>query len=208
MWSLPNIDALNAQAEKEFKARKKKTLKGRECDYCGDRATVALDYYDIFGPYPKGQVCLCRYHNENGYLDEGYFTCDDCGKLFITHYTWESYFHDTENGERLCLNCHFDREIEDPENWITDVKEMTWERVRQAKHLIPVAGEHWKETLEFLGNAEFDSMTGEGISGGGLAGLRELVRAGLKEHGRVVLILDAAYQFAVSIGLYVEKGTF
>jgi hypothetical protein len=206
MWSLPNIAALNEQAERDFKAKKKRTLKGRRCEFCGDRAAVALDYYDVFGPHPKGQVYLCKHHNEMGYPEEDYFTCDDCQKLFIENYTWENYFHCTEDGEKLCLNCHFDREIEDPENWITDLKQVTWERVRHCKHLIPVQGEHWKERLIFLGTAEFDSMTGEGISGGGLDGLREIVRDGLKDYGRVIPILDAAYQFAVSIGMYIEKG--
>ncbi len=89
---------------------------------------------------------------------------------------------------------------------------MTFERVRQYKHLIPVKGEHWKKSLKFIGNTELDSMTGAKITGfsssstreDGLQELRDIVAQALGEAGRCIIILDGQYQFAVSLGVYVD----
>ena len=61
------------------------------------------------------------------------------------------------------------------------------------------------EGIRFVNNVEFDSMDGHCISGGGVDELQETLRQ-LKDEGddRAILILDAAYQFAVSIGVYAE----
>jgi hypothetical protein len=69
------------------------------------------------------------------------------------------------------------------------------------------------ESLKFLGNVEFDSMSGCRIRGfssaddtpdAGVQEIRDLLaRAREDGHERAILILDAGYQFAVSIGVYV-----
>ena len=146
MWALPNIKSLNEEAERNFKS-KEKPIKKPECDYCNKKAVSIQDYYDVFGPYPKGKVCACKEHDD--WIDEGYFICDDCEKLMIKNYTHEIYFKDTDNG-RICLNCYFDQEIKKPSNWIKNVEDVTWERVKRSKHLIPVEGTHWESKLQFL----------------------------------------------------------
>lgn len=211
MWSLPNIQKMNDEAverwEKENKRSIKARLKGKTCEYCESKAEVLYDWYDVFGDEPKGEITLCAKHD--GYYGnpaEGYFTCAACERVMVENYTWERYDTvDPDTGEQVCLNCALDAAIEDPEQWIRSAEGVTWERVRNSRHLIPVEGEHWKKHLDFLGNVEFDSMSGACISGGGVKWLKELVDRGIAQAGKAMLILDAGYQFAVSIGVYVPK---
>lgn len=210
MWSLPNIKRMNEQAALAYELTKGQTakdiLRGKKCDFCSKKATYYRDWYDVFGDVPKGRMFMCQAHEDH---DEGYFYCDECGKTFIDNYTWELYYAHVD-GEVLCLNCYLDREVFNDENWVTQPKHVTWERISKAKHLIPVEGEHWRKYLDFVGNVEFDSMTGETVVGfsstcsreTGVNELRDLVRKAGKP---CMLILDAGYQFAVSIGVYVRK---
>lgn len=217
MWSLPDIKKLNEEAELKWKGRKslkpEQILKGHTCEHCDNPATMYFNTYDIFSDVPKSQIFLCNKHD--GYYmspPEGYFICDECNRVFIENYTWESYSHTDEDGE-VCLNCYFDREIKNKENWIKSVKEITMDRVRKAKHLIPVSGTHWKKYLKFIGNTELDSSSGKKITGSsstssvddGLNELRDLVKVALKNKKECIFILDGAYQFAVSIGVYIKK---
>jgi hypothetical protein len=209
MWSLPDINRLNLQAEinyrKEEKAKKRKRknpfnpLKGKTCDYCENKAENYFEYYDIFSDIPKGKVFLCEKHNESGIVGEGYFLCDNCGTYFIRNYTWENYFTENENGI-YCLNCSFDQEIENPENWFDHFPD--FEEIKKAKHVIPNSGEYWKSKLIFIDNCEYDSLDGHQISG---FNIKEKVENAIKENGKVFMCLDNAYQFAVSIGFYILK---
>ena len=220
MWSLPDIRRLNEEAVKNAsklnKALKTGFLEGIriKCDWCDKTADVIYPWYDVFSDVPKGIIGLCDEHDYYyGDPSEGFFICDDCERVFITNYTWELYYTDTEDGEQICLNCAFDRYIKEEKNWINSLKEVNWERVRRSHHIIPVAGKHWEDFLIFVGNVEFDSLTGEKITGfsststkeDGLEDLWELVKKALKNHKKCILIMDAAYQFAVSIGVYVKK---
>ncbi len=219
MWSLPDINRLNEEAIKKYELTKNKTEEqlclGIQCEFCEKReATHALEYYDIFSDTPKGHIFICdnclKLHGE---VPEGYFYCNRCDRLHIDNYTWELYYtHDWEGGT-ICLNCALDQEIENDNNWIMKVRDVTWNRVRSSKHLIPVGGKHWTEKLTFIGNTELDSMTGAKLTGfsssptieDGLKELKGLVGYALKKSDRCILILDAAYQFSVSIGVYIEK---
>ena len=217
MWSLPDIHRLNEEASRLAILNVNKTEKqlcwGERCERCDNKAVHATPWYDVFSDDPKGYIYQCKKHSMEG-LPEGYFYCDRCGRDFIENYTWEYYFHDDpETCERICLNCALDDEINNDENWITSVKEITFERVRHAKHLIPVKGQHWGKYLKFIGNTELDSMTGAKITGfsssssreDGLRELRDLVAKALGEAGKCIIILDGEYQFAVSLGVYVWK---
>jgi len=220
MWSLPDIKRLNDEAVKNASKLNKAVETGHldgkkiKCDWCDKPAKYIYPWYDIFSDVPKGIIGLCEEHDYYyGSPSEGFFTCADCGKVFITNYTWENYFTDTDDGDRLCLNCYFNREIKNKLNWITKIKDITWERVKASKHLIPVRGTHWEEYLEFIGNIEFDNLSGEKVTGfsstssreDGLDELRDLVREAFRKKKKCILVLDAAYQFAVSIGVYVRK---
>ena len=212
MWSLPDISKLNESAVKEYEARKDKPvnelLKGKECQICGtEKATTATDYYDIFSDTPKGQIFTCDdcYPEQEGDL----FYCQSCKRYHVSNYTRELYHTTNEFGEDICLNCALDAALEDADNFIYQkgVGKIDFEKVKQAKHLIPVEGKYWKEKLEFEGNVEFDSSSGQCISGGGIDELKSLCRDAVKKSKskRCILILDAAYQFAISIGVYYEK---
>lgn len=172
MWSLPDIKRLNEEAVKNApklkKAVKTGLLDGQRmtCDWCVELATNLYPWYDVFSDTPKGIIALCDEHNHYyGSPSEGFFTCDNCGRVFITNYTWENYFTDTEEGERLCLNCAFDRHTKKQEHWLCSIEEITWERIRKAPHNIPVEGRYWERCLSFIGNVEFDSMTGDKVIG-------------------------------------------
>ncbi len=220
MWSLPDIKRLNDEAVKNASKLNKALETGYldgikiKCDWCDKPADAIYSWYDVFSDDPKGIIGLCEEHDYYyGSPSEGFFICDDCERVFITNYTWELYYTDTEDGERICLNCAFDRYIKEKENWIISLKEVNWERVIRSHHIIPAAGKHWEDYLIFVGNVEFDSLTGEKITGfsststkeDGLKDLWELIKKALSEHKQCILILDAAYQFAVSIGVYVKK---
>lgn len=205
MWSLPDINAGNKAAAVAAKKNKNKTeaqlCRGKKCDQCGEKATHALPYYDVFSDDIKGYIYSCDEHEE-GAGEEGFFICDECGKLHIENYTWERYSTMTEDAV-LCLNCALDQHLADPDNWITDAAKVTTEMVRKSPHLIPNSGKYWERFLTFLGNVEFDSTSGRCISGGGEGELQELVKKGIESQGKAILILDSAYQFAVSVGVYV-----
>jgi len=217
MWSLPDIKRMNEDA-KAFEATLKRIVvtgkdnagKKLRCEHHSrscEGAVRAIEYYDIFSDTPKGYIPLCEKHN--GYYgtpDEGYFTCDACGRVFIENYTWEAYFRVGE-GEILCLNCYREQELAKPENWIEltaeNIAKVDFEQIRKAKHLL-ASGQAVPNGLKFIDNAEFDSMSGQQISGPTIKEILTAARdAGYK---RAILILDAAYQFAVSIGVYVENG--
>lgn len=221
MWSLPDIKHLNAEAEANSKKGKlqraartgfldRHKLRCEWVDHDSpSRCEGELRHYlwrDIFSPDPKGIITLCEHHD--GYYGsptEGYFTCDDCGETYAENYTWELYYADTEDG-RVCLPCYAERVINDEDRWIqlTDenINALTFEQVRKAPHCIGVKMPVPK-AIRFVDNAEFDSYSGQSISGSGVDGLRQTLQQ-LKAEGvpKALLILDAAYQFAVSIAVY------
>jgi len=213
MWSLPDIKALNAKAVKEYEENKnlnaRDLLKGKECDDCNKKAAYVTAYHDVFSDKPKGYIFLCDEHYKNyGPEPEGYFLCEGCERLHIKNYTWENYFTEGECG-LICLNCALDSEIASDGNTITRnaaIDKIDFDFLREAKHLIPNSGTYWKKHLDFHGNAEFDSMSGKSISGGGIEGLKDILKKALTDDNKkALLILDSDYQFAVSIGVYTLK---
>jgi hypothetical protein len=220
MWSLPDIKRMNAAAKVEAPSLEQQARTGigpdgepLECE-CkgwgrGEECDEKLRHYlwfDIFSDDPKGVLTLCERHD--GYFGsptEGYFECYDCNRVMVENYTWERY--DTVvDGDQLCLPCAAARYIADDENWIelTDenIAAVDFERVRTAKHVIGVEMPIPKG-IKFFDNAEFDSGNGQQISG---SDLKDLLGAAKDEgYTKALLILDAAYQFAVSIGVYVSS---
>ena len=222
MWSLPDIKRMNAAAKTEAPSLEQQARTGIgpdgekltcDCADWGSGDSCSGDvysqlWYDIFSDDPKGIISLCE--NHEGYYcspTEGYFTCDDCGKVFVENYTWEMYrVDDSHAGETYCLPCAAEHYIADDENWITltakNIKAVDFERVRKVKHVIGVEMPT-PRGIKFFENVEYDSYSGGQISGGNLQEiLKEARQAGYK---RALLILDAAYQFAVSVGVYVDS---
>ena len=224
IFSLPDINRMNSEAYQNKKKlerachtgtldRKKLVCEWSDHDdpsRCEGELRHYL-WYDIFSNDPKGILTLCEHHD--GYYgspSEGFFECDSCGRVHTENYTWERYEAITEDGRSLCLPCYAEETLVEDSNWIplTDeaINAVTETAVRKAKHLIGVrmpcpAG------IEFKNNVEYDSYSGASISGGGAEELKSTLR-NLKAEGfaRAILILDAAYQFAVSVGVYVSKG--
>ena len=219
MWSLPDIKQLNAVAASETADLDNALETGYyhgeqiECqckdwgiNSCGGQVVYYL-WFDIFSDDPKGVLGLCEHHSEyTGDPVEGFFTCCYCGRVMIENYTWEKYSTWVDSYEEyMCLPCALSLYIREPENWIelTDenIAKIDFEQFRHSPHLIgsemPVP-----DAIKFFDNAEFDSMDGHQISGDTIQVI--LTRAMDAGYSKVLLILDSAYQFAISIGIYVE----
>jgi hypothetical protein len=218
MWSLPNIVAMNAateapenQAEIARQMEHPEELQCQVCEWKGDKtpAEVAYETFTIYSDKPDGVIALCEKHD--GYTGspmEGYFTCDSCFRVFSENITWEMHFV-IDDGGIQCINCARKEYLADESNWIDlDSTEQLmeaarFENVRRAKHLFAVDQDPAMSGLRLVGNVEYDSMDGHSISGArDMGDLLEMAR--MAGASRAVMILDGAYQFAVSIGVYVE----
>jgi hypothetical protein len=214
MWSLPDIAVMNSRAA----AKKPSLLKavGTGIDpETGKQATCEREdqncsgnvrgepWFDIFSDDPKGVVFLCENHGGDYNRDE-YFRCEDCERLMLDHITWERYVHDTEDGP-ICLNCYAKRVMDDPKSWVPLTKAridmVDFSLLRKAPHIIAVSGP--THGLVHYGSATFDSMSGNCISGGGLDEIKGALHNARKEGKRKALIvLCAAYQFCVELGVF------
>lgn len=219
MWSLPYINRMNSEAYQQKKRLERAARTGfldrqqLKCEWEGHRKPCEGElrhylWFDIFSDDPKGILTLCERHDRyNGSPSEGYFECEGCNRIFTENYTWELYYHCGDDS-MLCLPCYAAEELAKESNWIslTDagIEAVTENTVREAKHLIGVKMPVPKG-IRFVNNVEYDSYSGQGISGGGAEELKETLRQ-LQSEGedRAILILDSAYQFAVSVAVYAE----
>ena len=225
MWSLPDIQRLNSQAqlnrEKLEHAVQTGVLDGRRlrCKYsknCLGQLWHQL-WYDVFSDDPKGIITQCEYHCHQHGTPEGYFWCGACHRLMVENYTWEVYSTLSEDGQQVCLRCAAEYYIKDENNWIAltdeDIAVITFDVVRRkARHVLAVRMPV-PEQIQFFDSLTLDSSTGGLIRGfadadptpaTAVEALREILRQAKEAgHDRALMILDGAYQFAVSIGVYV-----
>ena len=223
MWCLPSLSKINEEAarnaDKHRRAVETGELEGKRicCEYCREQADSIYLWYDIFSEDAKGVLGLCSKHaGYYGSPAEGFFTCDDCGRVFIENYTWELYGVSNDDGV-FCLNCHAKREIETDENWIplTDdaIAEIDFDDLRRAKHLQAV-GQGTPKGLVAVETVEMDSSCGGRLTScstceSGPEGALEEIRSILKELQavgvpRALLILSAAFQFSVAVSICVD----
>ncbi len=215
MWSLPDIKSLNARAAANVPALKRKAKQKRKpnCEVygCDCRAVESVEWFDIFSDDPKGLVHVCAEHPADSV--EGHFTCEDCQRIMITNYTWELYQVSIE-GATVCLKCAAEQHFADESNWIdpSAVKDVVLHdgpptklfdpatgvlNIARCRHVLGVK-QPVPARVKFHDNAEFDAMNGRQISG---QPLLDVIQE-LKEP--FCPVLDAAYQFAVSIGIYLK----
>jgi hypothetical protein len=219
MWSLPNIKAMNAQAaaqaSKIRRAARRGPGKRQTCEYrgCQERAVESAPWFDIFSEDPKGLVHVCAGHNP--WDVEGFFLCDECQRVICDHITWERYQVEL-NDRVLCLACAAEEHFQDPTNWIDPrqvrevglsdngaplfSRETGFLNLARCRHVLGVE-QPLPAGIKFADNAEFDSMDGHQISG---ERLLDVIAA--LDGQEFCPVLDAAYQFAVSIGFYVRDG--
>jgi hypothetical protein len=223
MWSLPDINRMNAEASRTRKSiiEQASTLKDEKgealaCDCCEQPATSAEVYFDIFSDDPKGVVAECEEHEGQ---HEGHFTCDGCERLMVENYTWELYYVHTKDGEMLCLKCWAERVLEDKSHvcWVelTDEKiaAVNFALVSKAPHIRAV-GQDVPKGLVFVDNVELDGASGGRLTGtmssepgpdGGVRDLQVALREARSQGFKwALLVLDAAFQFSVSVGVYGE----
>jgi hypothetical protein len=208
-----NARAATAASKLKRTARNKRKPK---CEHwnCDSRATRSYLVYDIFSDDAKDVLHFCERHDGySGDPMEGYFTCANCDRVMAENYTWELYRVELD-GETLCLKCAAELYFGDPKNWIKPqkVKSVTLEpggaplfhaklgvlNLARCQHVLGVQ-QPLPAGIKFVENAEFDSCDGHQISG-----RRFLDMISDLDGQPFVPVLDAGYQFAVSIGLYVR----
>lgn len=226
MWSLPDINRMNSEAAASAKRLERAVRTGKldgktlTCEHESDECSGKLYHhlwYDIFSDDPKGVLTLCEHHDGYyGLPDEGFFECDDCNRVMVENYTWE-YYRVLVDDAILCLPCAAARYIAEDDNWIAltpeNIDGLNFDQVRKAKHVIGVEMPVPK-TITFIDNVEVDGSTGGRLTGfsssessptGAVEELRGILRDQMAAGAtRALLILDAAYQFSVSIGVYVD----
>jgi hypothetical protein len=217
MWSLPNIAAMNAraaaQASKLRRAMRRGPGKRQVCDVygCGGKAFESVPWFDVFSDDPKGLIHVCTAHSAEDV--EEFFVCEGCQRVMIDHITWERYAVQIGN-RTLCLKCAAEEYFADPANWIEPklVKEVGFDRngaplfntekgflnLARCRHVLgveqkPPAG------IIFVDNFEVDSTDLHQISGDHP---RDIVR---QLEAPFCAVLDAGWQFAVSIGFYIRQ---
>lgn len=214
MWSLPDINRMNAQAATEKNAILQQTSTGKigrkriRCENHEKKvATFIEPYYDIFSNDPKGIIAMCdECWEERGCPDpDEYFQCAICAKYVVDHYTWERYCTEVDEGT-ACLPCALGLYLADPESGydltnLDEVNDLTLADFKQVKHLIGVEMP-LPDGLTFHENVESLDRSEEVILGMIKEVLTRLHEAGEK---RAYVILDAAYQFSVSLGIYTFK---
>jgi len=228
-----NDEAAQAAQQKQFE-KEAAHAEEHNCEVCGwdgkeQSATYSYCWFDIYSDDAKGVVHLCEKHD--GYTGsplEGYFTCGDCDRVFIENYTWERFDVIVDECEQLCLPCALKRYLNDDTNWLRtdsvtsvvldpDADELFDPdsgvlNLARAPHLIGVRMPV-PDSITFIENLEFDSCTGQMLAStsstfpagvgesAALGVVRELAEQG---HEKFLVILDAAYQFSVSISAYVD----
>jgi hypothetical protein len=215
MWSLPDINSLNARAAANVQTLKREAKRKRKpnCEVygCDCRAVESVEWFDIFSDDPKGLIHVCGEHPADAV--EGFFSCEDCQRVVVDHYTWERYQTEVD-GASLCLKCAAKRYFAENGNWLSprQVKSVVLEphdsvlfdpqtgvlNVAHCRHVLGVS-QPLPKGIKFLDNAEFDNLDGHQISG------RRLLEIIQELNEPFCLVLDAAYQFAVSIGIYVRR---
>lgn len=207
MWSLPDIERMNAEAVKNARilARAAKRIKPK-CDHDEEdcegevRSTI---WYDVYSDNPKGTFRLCEKHY--GYLGDpkGYFYCKGCNRTYIESYTWEMYYHDSEDG-RECLNCYAKKVLVEDSSWMmldnNAIQNLRFEYVRQAPHIFAEGGPRYE--LKDYGRTIFYSKSYET----GAYEIREALRKAWEAgNHRAILVMFGGGQLAVSISVYAEK---
>jgi len=226
MWSLPDINRLNAAAVTNRQALEDAVLTGMlhgeqvAWNDADDNCRGSLRYelwFDVFSDHPKGIVGHCAYHRELSGVPTGYFRCDVCRHLFVERYTHELYSINTNKG-LMCLPCAAAYYIGNSSNWIelteAKIEALDFERVRLAAHCLAV-GMQVPKTIQLFGCVELDFATGGEVRSttyadptpdAGVQHLRDILTdAKDAGHSRALLIMDAGYQFSVSIGCYVDS---
>ena len=193
------------------------------------QADYAHPFHDIYSNDAKGVLFVCDEHEGyGGEPYEGYFRCEKCDRVLVENYSWEMFFVYVEEHGTLCLPCALKTFIANHENWVDPrrVKNADFvdfeERIFIAEtgtlnlaaieHLIGVRMPIPK-SLVFYRNVEFDGLskcelaTTMSTFGPGhgehsvLSVIEEIAEQGYTE---CLVILDAVYQFAASIGVYVS----
>jgi hypothetical protein len=223
MWSLPDINRFNRRAAEQATQNLADAAQGPpagqqcECYGCDNHAVCSEPWYDIFSDDPKGLVHTCDEHDGSQVPDT--FRCETCNRLMADHYTWERY----QDSEGDCLTCAAQKYFADDDNWIdpAGVKRVVLKpydprrnggnaplfnpktgvlNIARCKHVLGVK-QPVPDGIEFVDNAEFDNCDGHQISGDDVLDIIHRLPAGEK----FCPVLDAAYQFAVSIGIYVRN---
>ena len=216
MWALPNISSMNAskvvkQADYKRQLNLGRSIKHR-CDSCNKPSVWHYPYYDIFSKDIAGVTHLCDDCEQRGLGGEGYFNCDSCQRRMVENITRERYCVEDGDGGIQCLACAAKQYFADPANQIEPqlvdtVSQGTDQaglfnpetgnvELRRVKHVLGV-GQSLPDGVKFVDNFE-------NCNGAGRFDSRAILKAINEQKQPVFLVLDGAYQFSQSIGLYAK----
>ncbi len=220
MWSLPDLIRLNSKAAANRKRLERavrtgnlngKAIRCEHADYDGANCSSPISrelWFDIFSDDPKGILAQCEYHCNRYGTPEGYFWCGACGRTIISNYTWERYAT-VLDGDEMCLPCACARYIADQQNWLRltpeDITAFDFDEMRRVPHVIGVKMPI-PDAIRFLDNAEFDSMDDHRISGDPIPSILESARE--QGYTKALVVMDGAYQFAVSLAVFVDRDEY
>ena len=117
----------------------------------------------------------------------------------------------------MCFSCALSLYLRDEKRWIEltarRITGLRFDEVRSASHVL-AAGMIVPKRIVRVGSVLFDSLTGGTIRtsstcdrtpDSGVEQIRDFLRHAKQQgHNKATLILDGMYQFAVSIGVYVQ----
>jgi hypothetical protein len=215
MWSLPDINRLNAEAASNTNRIRREAARERkpQCEIhgCTERASESTLWFDVFSEDPKGVIHTCSDHSWED--DPDLFRCENCERVMVDHYTYERYSVEL-HGDVLCLQCAAKRYFGLEQNWIEPhaVRQVRLERrdgplfdretgvlnIARCRHVLAVR-QPLPSGIAFFDNAEFDCCIGHQISGDNLLSIIQRLDQPFCP------VLDATYQFAVSIGIYIRS---
>ena len=202
-----------ANAARIRRAMRRGPGKRQKCEVygCQQRAIESVPWFDIFSDHPKGLIHVCEACPADAV--EGFFRCEACERVMIDHITWEHYEVELD-GRMLCLKCAAEEYFVDPANWI-DPKlvidagfsedgaplfdpKTGFLNLARCRHVLGVEQKP-PVGIAFVDNFEVDSTDLHQISGEHpLSIVRQL-------DAPFCPVLDAVYQFAVSIGFYIRQ---
>jgi len=174
-----------------------------KCDYCDEVAVVAIPIYNpadavreppVEGAY--GMINMCDKHQGEGYEMEEAFYCEGCGKLFITHHSWDSLVVVIDD-EQYCQECALEhvelRPVADVVAELQAAEVSNWYRISKAPGYDEIWSGEYCESPDFPGYTSLDRVADD------------IEKACEEAHVTEVLtFVTQNYQFSVVLGVFAK----
>ncbi len=215
MYSPDSLKRLNDKAVEEYREKLANELEQivlgdldpeevAECDFCCEPAIQIIEVFnpadEVRDPPVEGAYTIypiCEECYDSGCHMNGLFFCPGCGKLFITHHSWDFLAVDID-GEYFCQKCALE-EIEPMslEKVMEDLRagEMRdWRRVNNVHDREEIWSGEYSDSPDFPGYTDLGTVANA---------IRTAAMAkGLALKDEVIPLVTHGYQFSVVLGVY------